>query len=411
MALFLRGQEKRLHFRACLPVSLLGLGSLCSLCDLLPQPASGWGVYLNFLYTLIPFALSITVVTLCWHLSVPKAACLGIIAFSVQYTAFTINHFWIQKVPMPEMAVMAVDYAVFFAVLAVYGYSFGRNVIIDEVISVKNKKVISLCCATLLFCYAGELLIGKGQSPLDVWAYLVARIFPLLCAFLALALVFDAFREDALAREKREVELLLKREEHLHQISKEQIELINIRCHDLKHRVDLARANRCLSEEELRDMENTISIYDGFLKTGNEDLDIVIAEKSICCGETGIALTCMVDGKVMDFMAPGDIYSLFGNALDNAIEYLAGIEDKNKRLINLSIRRNGSFVGIRIENYCESEVRFLNGLPVTTKADKSSHGFGTKSMQHIVQKYRGSLCCEVEHNTFVVNIIFPAGLS
>lgn len=367
MALFLRGQERYPHFAARLAAAL------------------------------------------CWRLSIPKALCFGIVAFSVQHTAFTINHLWMQYVSLPEPAVLAADWAAFAAVLALYGYSFGRNVVIDEVFSAKNKRVVALCCAVLLFCYAGEFLIDGGPAPVRSWSLLVARLFPLLCIFLALALVFGTFREDELVQEKRAVEELLKREERLHRISKEQIELINIRCHDLKHRADLARAGRWLPEEELRELESSIAIYDGFLKTGNEDLDIVIAEKSMRCSETDITMTCMADGKVMDFMSPGDIYSLFGNALDNAIEYLEGVEDKKRRLISLSIRQNGAFVGIRIENYCASKLQFRNGLPVTTKADKDLHGFGTKSMCHIVKKYGGSLCCEVERELFIVSIIFPTG--
>lgn len=54
--------------------------------------------------------------------------------------------------------------------------------------------------------------------------------------------------------------------------------------------------------------------------TGNDALDAILSEKGLACEQGGIAFRCMADGAAVGFMAPTDIYSLFGNALDNAIE-------------------------------------------------------------------------------------------
>ena len=48
-----------------------------------------------------------------------------------------------------------------------------------------------------------------------------------------------------------------------------------------------------------------------------------------------------------------------------------------------------------------------NGLPVTTKEDKSVHGYGMLSMKMLAEKYGGELFVSVEGDMFDLDIIFP----
>lgn len=58
------------------------------------------------------------------------------------------------------------------------------------------------------------------------------------------------------------------------------------------------------------------------------------------------------------------------------------------------------------ENYFNGTRRFEDGLPVTTKPDTSSHGFGMRSLRMIVKKYGGALTTYVTEDIFHLNIIF-----
>ena len=53
-----------------------------------------------------------------------------------------------------------------------------------------------------------------------------------------------------------------------------------------------------------------------------------------------------------------DISALFGNMLDNAIESVVKIKDRQKRLISLHVIQDKQFIRIRTENYCEENVQF-----------------------------------------------------
>lgn len=233
-------------------------------------------------------------------------------------------------------------------------------------------------------------------------AELIGRVFLILSIVLSLFLLFGISGRESLAREKEEIEQMLRREETLHRISKENIDLINVKCHDLKHRLRAGRG--ALTDEEIKEIEGAVALYDGFVKTGNPDLDIVIAEKSLRCRKSGITISCIADGSALGFMLPGDIYALFGNALDNAIEYLENA-DKDKRIIDLTVRRRDDIVGITVENYCAQPSVFSDGLPVTSKKDRNYHGFGMKSMRYIAEKYGGSLIVSQENEKFVLAIV------
>ena len=194
-----------------------------------------------------------------------------------------------------------------------------------------------------------------------------------------------------------------------YQLSQESIEIVNQKYHDLKHQINLlkAEANSRRSIEYLEEMERDIRSYEAQNKTGNKVLDAVLTSKSLYCQNHEIGLTCVADGTLLDFMAEMDISALFGNVLDNAIESVEKLDDKEKRLIHLSVARQKNFLRIRIENYTEEDITFKNGMPVTTKKDKHLHGFGMKSIQSTVRKYGGSAIAGVRDNWFELRILIP----
>lgn len=194
-----------------------------------------------------------------------------------------------------------------------------------------------------------------------------------------------------------------------YQLSQESIEIVNQKYHDLKHQIALLKieANSEKSTKYLEKMEQEIRSYEAQNKTGNKVLDAVLTSKSLYCQNKGIGLTCVADGSLLEFMAEMDISALFGNVLDNAIESAEKLQDKEKRLIHLSVAKQMNFLRIRVENYCEENISFRNGMPLTTKKDKHLHGFGMKSIQSTVRKYGGSVTTGLRNNWFEVRILIP----
>ena len=61
-------------------------------------------------------------------------------------------------------------------------------------------------------------------------------------------------------------------------------------------------------------------------------------------------------------------------------------------------------LNIHLENTLEGEVKMKGGIPVTTKADKRSHGLGLINVRSIVEKYQGSYSFNIENHRYMVDI-------
>lgn len=194
-----------------------------------------------------------------------------------------------------------------------------------------------------------------------------------------------------------------------YQQSQESIDLVNQKYHDLKHQIAALRAE-CDSGQKsafLDRMEADIKSYEAQNKTGNRVLDTVITGKSLYCQNHDINFTCVADGGALDFLEVMDLCTLFGNALDNAIEAVERVRDGERRLIHLSVARQKGFLRVRVENYYEGELCYEGELPVTTKVDKRYHGYGLKSIRHTAEKYGGSVTISTQKNWFELRILIP----
>jgi hypothetical protein len=198
-----------------------------------------------------------------------------------------------------------------------------------------------------------------------------------------------------------------------YQIQKESMDIINIKCHDLRHQIQNYRDSNEAGNSKggvdsmMKQLENSIYIYDAVIKTGNEVLDVILSNISLRCQKKEVQLTCMVDGKLMKFMEEADTYSLFGNMLDNALEYEEKVSDQHNRFISLTVKQIQGFAHVHCENYYEGNPTLVKGKIVTTKGDNVNHGFGIKSMEQIVSKYEGRFDILIADDMFQIDIMIP----
>lgn len=210
-------------------------------------------------------------------------------------------------------------------------------------------------------------------------------------------------------QERDALENILQMQYANYQISQESIELVNQKYHDLKHQIAILKTqvSDAAKNAYLSRMEEDIRAYEAQNKTGNKVLDTVLTAKTIHCQRYGIQLTSVADGAALDFMDVMDISTLFGNALDNAIEGVSKLSDPEKKLIHVSVVRQKGFLRIRIENCYEGEITLENGLPSTTKHDKRFHGYGLKSIRSTARKYGGSATIHMENGWFELRVLIP----
>ncbi len=255
-------------------------------------------------------------------------------------------------------------------------------------------------CVSVFTNVFNAVSVNAGSTVFTVFS-----LFDLVnCVFL-LSLLREVVDRELAEKDTTVLLRMLDQQKSQMESSKETIDLINVKTHDLKKQ--LASFGDRIDPEELAEIGNLVDIYDSTVHTGNEALDVLLKQKSLTCKQRGIRFERMVDGSLLSFMRPADIYSLFGNAIDNSLEALTHVNDNSSRYVSLSVRNNRGMVAIRVENPYSGELEFVDGLPRTTKGDEQYHGFGTRSIRMIVERYHGWMSINADNGVFVLTILLP----
>lgn len=288
-------------------------------------------------------------------------------------------------------------------------YFYLRKFVKNNELKTNNINLIIFCgfllVATIFLHSIGSFMVMTGVNEATAKVHLSA-VISLMSAVVCVVVMDNLFNNannKKLETDIIKVKHLWEEDRKHYDLSKQYIEQINLKYHDLKYALNSALKDK----SNLEDISNCIKEYDSFVKTGNETLDVLINEKSIVCNGLDIQLACIADGDIINHLNPVDIYSLLGNAIDNAIEAVINFADADKKYIELMMRRSGDMALIGVENPIENIPVFKNGLPQTTKPDKENHGFGLKSMKMIVEKYKGYMSINTDNSTFSLQIALP----
>lgn len=278
------------------------------------------------------------------------------------------------------------------------------NMTTKELLTSAAIGVVCFCLSNLSYVYTNT----PFSSPLAKEAFNIRTLIDL--GGYAFLLAYHIQRcEDHVKAELDSIQNILRTQYSQYRQSQESIDIINHKYHDLKHQIAIIRQEKNLDKKEayLDEIEQGIQNYESMFKTGNNVLDTLITGAGLKCSRRDIAFTCVADGTLLNQIYVMDLCTIFGNALDNAIEYEVQVEDREKRLIHVSVSRMNEFALIHIENYLQDALEFHGDLPKSTKGDKAYHGFGLKSIKYSVEKYQGTLNVKIKDNWFVIDILIP----
>lgn len=302
-------------------------------------------------------------------------------------------------------------YAVIFTILALMELNLKKD--LEELHITRRELLVVIIIAASVFAmsnlsYLDQNGLFSGTFVMDIF---IIRTLVDLSGIAVLYAYHVQVKEIQIRFEKDTLHNIMEMQYKNYQLSKENIDMVNQKYHDLKHQINLLKTQVYVgkSTSYLEKMEREIRVYETQNKTGNQILDAVLTNKAMICQNKEIELKFIVDGGALSFMEDMDVSALFGNMLDNAIESAEKQQEKQKRLIWLYVTKEKQFVRIRTENYCDEKVRFKNGMPVTTKKDRRLHGYGMKSIKSTVEKYHGSVVAAQENNWFELKILLPAG--
>lgn len=192
-----------------------------------------------------------------------------------------------------------------------------------------------------------------------------------------------------------------------YEVFKQSMETLNIKYHDLKYSISNAKAAEVKDKQWVEETSQALDVCGSMQKTGNETLDVILVEKRFQCDALEITFDAtVIDGSLLSAMEEVDIYTIFGNAIDNAIECLQKAP-KEKRLLRVNLNHVNGMAKIQIENYTSQAIDMENGFPESSKKIKGTHGFGVKSIARTIKKYNGIIHYTTEDDMFILTIIFP----
>ena len=302
-----------------------------------------------------------------------------------------------------SFSILLIVYVIIYTIVFVI---FNERINKDEA-KISNFSIVLISGLILLIDIIINSIIIYSDKFQGKEVSIIICTYNILCCLMILFLLFNILNIKQLKTELTITSQLLNKAEEQYKQNKENVDLINIKCHDLKHQIRSFGNKANISNETVKELENIINIYDSNIKTNNDALDLILTEKSLLCQKKNINLKCFADCSKLNFITEADLYSLFGNMIDNAIEAVTKIEDVNKRSISLIVRNALSCTSIFISNYYEGKIILdNNGMPKTTKLNNGYHGYGLKSIKLIVDKYNGDFKIDIKDNIFMIQILF-----
>jgi hypothetical protein len=229
------------------------------------------------------------------------------------------------------------------------------------------------------------------------------KLLYIMIYILLLIIRFGINQRASLGSELLITKQLLHQEQKHYETVRDNIDLVNMRCHDINRQLKNLQSK--LTGNELASLQEAIQIYDSNIRTGSEICDMVLYQKNLFCKKNGIRLSYIVDGNALRFIRNADLYALLTNMLDNAVEAVVKLDNQEKWIVDLSVSTAKDQVVIETNNFFDAAS--YDETARTSKADAVHHGYGLKSIRYIVSEYGGTVALSTMDDVFTVQVRIP----
>ena len=158
-------------------------------------------------------------------------------------------------------------------------------------IELTDKSIFVISAAAFLIVLVLNSFANIYAADTAATAVFVKLLLALCCIFVLIIYVNKVEAASA----KHELDIITKlndREYRYYNKLKENMDLIDIKCHDIKHYIAAAGSGTAI---DLSELSKQVNIYDDTIKTGNEILDTLLSERSLYCAEHKISLAVCKD--------------------------------------------------------------------------------------------------------------------
>lgn len=359
------------------------------------------------------YALGLFSMIMCLRVSLWTAVFCSTCAYAVQHLAYRlaspILYLGAGVSVAGSIALLAAYVAVFAAIYTLSYFLIGRRTGNSNELFARSPVTIAISAAVLLCVVVFSAIYDSSAGEASAAAEFAVYAFDCMCCVFILGMMSTILHDRRGRYEFEYYKMLWEKEKRQYELSRETVDLINIKCHDMKKYIETMKTGKgIVTDEDIANLTSLLEFYDRSVKTGNEVVDVLLAERAVRCEKAGIKLSCIIDGGKLAFMRHADVYSLFANILDNAIEASEKVNDPSRRTISVTASVSMGMLFIHAENIYEGKVDVdANGDLHTTKADKAFHGFGLKSIRRVAETYGGESVVHAGEEVFSVDITIP----
>ncbi len=243
-----------------------------------------------------------------------------------------------------------------------------------------------------------SILYFMPNHPISVYPPCIAAIFTSFSSIYLISYICGAMQSEARARE-----LEMRQAFYKDRINEE--ERVRRIYHDLKNHLIILQGKQGTEEarQSIQSLQKEIESYENYRHTGNDYLDMLLRDKMRAAREKKIDFTASLqfgDGGFIDLL---DVSTIFGNALDNAMEACERLPE-DMRFITMKAGRLRDMLVITVENSRRMD-QLYDGK--TTKKDRFLHGLGLINIRTAVEKYGGECVAKAENDIFVLKVTIP----
>lgn len=256
---------------------------------------------------------------------------------------------------------------------------------------------------TLLFNLMNTLQTTKNQK----YQIMMVALLLLVSVIATFIMYNNTLKKDIELAEVKQAFDKQQIDKEYYQILEHQNEEMRVFAHDIKNHLSSIKslAGSEQTDEYIDKIQTDLKKYSPTGNTGNKILDLIINKYRVLCEINQTNFDTIIKTANLSFIDDNDLSSLINNILSNALEAAEKSEEKK---ITLSINSVNNFQVLTCTNSCDTPPKSKGDILITTKQNAKLHGYGTKSITRISNKYNGSLDWnyEADKKEFVLSIVF-----
>lgn len=287
-----------------------------------------------------------------------------------------------------------------------------ENIILNNLSNREIAVMTVVLSASFVFTILIDLMLTDAMN-MEFNIPITFLLFTLFMASLILigilVIVQKNYKEHLLSSNNKLLEIQLNSQlDHYNQLEKSLVETRKIK-HDMQNHMSSLRylINKDAHDEALNyigDIDNKLSKIASSIDTGNVIFDAIFIEKNEFSRSKGINI---VNVKCKNYglkIGSVDLCTIVANSMDNAVEACVNLKDNMDKEISIESYVNNGFWIYRIVNTAE-EVVIKNNSIITSKEDKTQHGFGIPNIKETVEKYDGMFDIHYDNGKFVLEVV------